>query len=1290
MSPILSPKLLHGSPTINHTVFDTGRGVRKVSLIPQFHEKFIYYSLLFTLHPLRFTEETMKLLQMRLKNLNSFRNEIHLNFERAPLNDATLLAITGPTGSGKTTLLDALCVALYNKTPRLGGKGNKSAVNLLRQGANEGFSEVLFEATGNRYLCEWIVKRNKKGDFTQSAKLIYADTEKLITDRLTPRKDAEELEDMSVEGAVSKILGLDFSAFNRSVMLAQGEFAAFLKAEPEKKREILEATTGMDLYEQLKDVLNDKVKSVEAVYNQSESELNAVPFASQEEIDSTQEVLAKLSRELEQLGVEKENIAQAKDFETQRVRTHEQFLRAQDEQKKLFAQKKEIEILESEFESAHRAANIRAELDAFETEKSNLNRADIAVKTAERTLKTSQSDFEQSKTLFENADRDLQKAKEESKEKMAVLDAAREEEIQAQGQLEEAEKRLKEIEISEEKIAELDEFIKTRSDEKKLIEGQIETDEKFLRENPLPDNSERLFAELSATFSTLKGMEKSLQEKSTAQANRESVRKKLLESLRNLKEERESLHEEKTKAEETLKHAEDKLNSLLERGSEADWERRKNDAQQLQDVGTSYENANRALQEVQTQAQKNRESLETVEKALADIEEALEIQSKEVERAEESVKRFEAEEKYALIANQVVILRKEHLKDGKPCPVCGAIEHPWSEKEELEQEKLIQESSANLTNARNELKQLQQESRKLEQQKTRQETNKAKLQQDLQKAQDEIVRLKLEIESAMAQWSEVYPDEEISAKLISFKIRQADSYLREISTAKIVRTEAQNNLKLLTQKLQSNQRDISNAENQLNDLEVEIQTLAGEIVQLTYDIAQTKAQFWESLPEEFRAKSPFSPPFEKGGQGGFPSPEDGLRKFERRISAVGQCRTRLEKNRPILQGLVTSIEENEKNLTAEKNRLEDLKLQANQYQRRAKEFLDSAKAKTGGLKADVARRNLQMELDRKEKERNELLADLQRKENRLAQAQTSLSEAKERLEENHKRFNDAEMKYTEALQQANFTSSEAHRKAFRQAEWIEEKSRAVEDYRKDVHAVGQQIEKLQQTFVSKPFDPEELPKIQQKEREIEAAIAEKNRQRGECAQKINQLQQNLKLLQQRAANLGKVKKERDRWLNLRNCMPANELRDFALKSMFDLMVHFANKQLDGITKHRYELKVKDMREMVVIDKWNAGEERPVETLSGGESFLTSLSLALALSELSKGRTQLDSLFLDEGFGTLDSETLDIALSALESLQLSGTNIVVISHIGELTRRIPVRIAVKRMGDGSSRVDIEGS
>jgi exonuclease SbcC len=101
---------------------------------------------------------------------------------------------------------------------------------------------------------------------------------------------------------------------------------------------------------------------------------------------------------------------------------------------------------------------------------------------------------------------------------------------------------------------------------------------------------------------------------------------------------------------------------------------------------------------------------------------------------------------------------------------------------------------------------------------------------------------------------------------------------------------------------------------------------------------------------------------------------------------------------------------------------------------------------------------------------------------------------------------------------------------------------------------------------------------------------------------------------------------------------------------------------------------------------NNARSRP---LSGGGSFLVSLSLALALSELSSGRSRLESLFLDEGFGTLDSKTLDAALNALESLRLSGRTIGVISHIDQLTRRIPVRIDVKRTGVGTSTIHVKG-
>jgi len=126
--------------------------------------------------------------------------------------------------------------------------------------------------------------------------------------------------------------------------------------------------------------------------------------------------------------------------------------------------------------------------------------------------------------------------------------------------------------------------------------------------------------------------------------------------------------------------------------------------------------------------------------------------------------------------------------------------------------------------------------------------------------------------------------------------------------------------------------------------------------------------------------------------------------------------------------------------------------------------------------------------------------------------------------------------------------------------------------------------------------------------------------------------------------------------------------------------------IQNLVVFRYALRSVDLKDMVVIDLWNAGEQRPVETLSGGESFL--VSLALALSELSSGWSRLESLFLDEGFGTLDSETLDAALNALESLRLSGRTIGVISHIDQLTRRIPVRIDVKSTGGRDCTIAVE--
>lgn len=150
----------------------------------------------------------------------------------------------------------------------------------------------------------------------------------------------------------------------------------------------------------------------------------------------------------------------------------------------------------------------------------------------------------------------------------------------------------------------------------------------------------------------------------------------------------------------------------------------------------------------------------------------------------------------------------------------------------------------------------------------------------------------------------------------------------------------------------------------------------------------------------------------------------------------------------------------------------------------------------------------------------------------------------------------------------------------------------------------------------------------------------------------------------------------------------DKFRKFAQGLTLDNLVWLANNQLTRL-HGRYLLKRKasEALELEVVDTWQADAVRDTRTLSGGESFLVSLALALALSDLVSHKTRIDSLFLDEGFGTLDSETLDTALDALDALNASGKTIGVISHVEAMKERIPVQIKVRKInGLGYSKLD----
>jgi exonuclease SbcC len=149
-----------------------------------------------------------------------------------------------------------------------------------------------------------------------------------------------------------------------------------------------------------------------------------------------------------------------------------------------------------------------------------------------------------------------------------------------------------------------------------------------------------------------------------------------------------------------------------------------------------------------------------------------------------------------------------------------------------------------------------------------------------------------------------------------------------------------------------------------------------------------------------------------------------------------------------------------------------------------------------------------------------------------------------------------------------------------------------------------------------------------------------------------------------------------------------KFRRFAQGLTLDHLVYLANQQLQRLhARYQLQRKAGEALELQVLDTWQADSVRDTKTLSGGESFLVSLALALALSDLVSHKTSIDSLFLDEGFGTLDRDTLDVALDALDSLNSSGKMIGIISHVDALKERIPVQIAVEKMsGLGTSKLD----
>ncbi len=237
----------------------------------------------------------MKILSLQFKNLNSLYGEWHIDFTDDAYQQQGIFALTGPTGAGKTTILDAICLALYGRTPRLKDIGQQNNEIMSRHTA-ESMAEVCFETQSGIYTCHWSHKRSRnkaEGNLQATKQEIFDANGNILANK---KRDFQLL--------VEQLTGMDFDRFTRSMLLAQGGFDSFLKADIDEKSSILEKITGTQIYSDISIKVYERKVDEEKQLDHLSAQIEGIELLSAEELASLKETKARQEEHSQQLDKE--------------------------------------------------------------------------------------------------------------------------------------------------------------------------------------------------------------------------------------------------------------------------------------------------------------------------------------------------------------------------------------------------------------------------------------------------------------------------------------------------------------------------------------------------------------------------------------------------------------------------------------------------------------------------------------------------------------------------------------------------------------------------------------------------------------------------------------------------------------------------------------------------------------------------------------------------------------------------------------------------------------------------
>lgn len=1254
----------------------------------------------------------MKPLRLQIAGLNSFREKQDIDFTQ--LCETGVFGIFGQTGSGKSTILDAITLALYGTVERA-ANNTQGIMNHAEEVLSVNYTFALGLGAGR------LVYRVERSYRRSGEKTVKAAACRLVQisgegEQVLAAK-AEE-----VTQKIGELLGLTAEDFTRAVVLPQGKFAEFLTIKPKDRRQMLERLFALEAYgKELAAKLGARLEA-------ARYDLNGVEQRQQGLGDASAERVAEAEQELKRAGAAVAAAAKTLDSLKQQFEADKEVWNlqlelnlAREAENKLTARERDLRLVTERLELAERAEWIRPFIQEGEQAQQRMQEA--LTKAEAALLKLESAKKEQAE-----AERRWSQASAKRTENEPLL-------LRRLEQLEQAKGLVQDIRERKAKVADLREQYTKALTEKEELERELKS----------------VFEKKAANQSAQTQLKQRLSEIAIEPARRAQVNEaaKVLNAY-------EMISGQAAALEQDLAKNEEELLWLRHRSGEAEANAVEQGAileglkAQLQDFQQNPPAQEERIGERAQEAERFRALLDNIERAENELAEALGKTTKseqEKEKARAEAAQFEAELETILKAYQELtqagkekteILKKleqsnlaailgEGLAEGEACPVCGSLHHPnpvahiekealvgaKAEVEQVEQAlKVLGEQKAALTaqlavaqsNFQGKSEQLELVTVQAEEKRRQVQTYRSALsdtdrEQTVAELKEKLAREELELAAARHAWSQWKSEQEQ-------RLKQLDTLQEGLAAATAAAAQAQAQLaaaervgqelqgrwhKLLTE-LAYKEKDLDAArgnipvseilsllelhaawdretaekgqvllelENKLkvleikreqrlqqkNDLELTLQdlTTAGrEAAQVLKDLeGKLKGMIGDGNAGN-GGSTGSTGNTGNGGNAGSTGKSENIRNNGEVVSSLGILS---HSNSPDYQ------ENLEKLLKLVKEEIQ--KLQS--AERQMMEVLEQARQTLVLAEQEQA-------VSAKEREL---------KQEALVTAQTRLAQG---------------------LKDARFLTVAAAQNALCDLAEREQMKTEIKAYQQERAAVQDRRTQAENKLRGRSLAPEVWLAWPVRLKQAEEEHAEAVENRGAAHMNAARLQELHGEWTRLEAERRALTHQHELLKKLQTVFKGNSFVEFVAEEQLMTVALNASERLGQLTNHRYALEVDSEGGFIMRDDANGGAHRPVSTLSGGETFLTSLALALALSTQVqlRGEVPLEFFFLDEGFGTLDPSLLEVVMNTLEKLRLQNLTIGIISHVPELKNRLARRLIVTSAepGGAGSKVKLE--